>query len=284
MIIADTEDIRVYLDSNSARELADTEPYARYHQGVIENLVISPDNKKLYTTAQDGTIAEGDLTDPRHIKFIGPFNGPMQSISSIAFHPGGDFLVVGGNPSTVATWDLNQLNTAHIWHNQILNDAEITDVAYSRTLNLLAVGDDEGSIVFWNVSDPLNITERRKTSIGNPIRHLAFNPGDTALLILGDFASDTTNPRAYSRDLTRLDLSDNLPLFGTDTAEVFAAGNIYILAGETNHGTTSIFSWDISKQAIVRDTTLGSTECPFRDAAYTQNGSLVAVATCKVQL
>lgn len=286
LIIANTKYIRVFSYSNSARELADTEPYAKYHQGVIENLVISPDNKKLYTTAQDGIIAEWDLTDPRHIKFIRTFRGPMQNIGSIGLHPGGDFLAVGGNTGTVAIWDLNQRNAAHIWHNQILNDGEITDVAYSRTLNLLAVGDgdDEGSIVFWNVSDPLNITERRETSIGNPIRHLAFNPDDTALLILGDFTSDATNPRAYSRDLTRLDLSDNLPLFGTNTAEVFAVGNNYILAGETDHGTTSIFSWNVSKRAIIRNATLGSMECPFRDTVFTRNGSLVAAATCNVQL
>ena len=285
LIIADTKYIWVYFYSNTERELYDTEPYAKYHQGVIENLVISPDNQKLYTTAQDGTIAEWDMTDPRHIKFIGSFSGPMQSIGSIALHPGGDFLAVGGNNSTVAIWDLNQRNAAHIWHNQISNDAEITDVAYSQTLNLLAVGNNEGSIFLWDVADPLNITERRKTPIRNPIRHLAFNPSDTALLILGDYSSDAYNPTAFRLDLTRLDVSKNEYLFGTDTADVFAAGNNYLLAGEAGNGTTSIFGWDISKLPSTKDTTrLGSTECPFKDTAFTKIGNLVAVAACKVQL
>jgi WD40 repeat protein len=165
-----------------------------------------------------------------------------------------------------------------------VNDATITDVAYSPTRNLLAVGNNEGAVVFWDVADPSNIRQRRKTAIGNPIRHLAFDPGETRLLMMGDFASDSTNPRGFSRDLDRLDFNDNLPLFGTNSANVFVAGTDYLLGSETVGGVTRIFSWDVSRPTILRDDSLGTTECPFRDTANTQNGSLFAVAGCKVQL
>ena len=88
--------------------------------------------------------------------------------------------------------NLDGRETGHLWRNRILNDAIITDVAYSPTRNLLAVGNNEGAVEVWNVSDPSNIGQRRETSIGNPIRHLAFNPEETRLLLMGDFASDST--------------------------------------------------------------------------------------------
>lgn len=284
LIIADTKYIRVFLYSNSTRELADTIPYANVHQGAIENLVISSDNTKLYTTAQDGLIAEWDLTVPRDVKSIQTFRGRMNNIGSITFHPKRNFLAVGGSNSTVAIWNLDQLNTAHLWRSQILNDqAAITDVAYSPKLNLLALGDDKGGIVLWNVADSFSPNVRRPTSVRNPIRHIAFNPSDTALLILGGLTSDAYPPTAYRRDINRLDVSGNDYLFGTDTADIFAAGDNHIIAGESANRTTTLFHWDISRLAIIKDpNALGSTECPFRDTA--RNGSLVAVATCKVQL
>jgi WD40 repeat protein len=284
LIIADERAMRVFFYSNNGREFAGSYRYDQIHQGEIRNLVISPDNKTLYTTAANGVIATWDLTDPRHMRFLRTFEGTMQDINSVALHPEKNFLAVAGGPSTVSIWDLDRREAGHLWRSQILNDATITDVAYSPTRNLLAVGNNEGIVVFWDVADPSNIRQRRETSIGNPIRHLAFNPAETRLLMMGDFASDSTNPRGYSRELDRLDFSDNLPLFGTNSADVFAAGTQYVLGSERVGGVTRIFSWDVSRPAILRDDSLGTTECPFRDTANTQNGSLFAVAGCKVQL
>jgi WD40 repeat protein len=286
LIIADTKSIRVFTYSNNGRELNDTEPYASVHQSAIETLVISPDNQKLYTTAQDGTIAEWDLTDPRHIKFINKFAGPTQSIRSLAIHSGGNILAAGGNNSTVAIWDLARRNTASLWRNQIQlssSNLQITDIAYSPALNLLALGDSQGGISLRDVTDPSKIVQRRSTDIRNPIRHIAFSPDNTSLLFLGDYSNDSYNPTVFRRDLTRLALSENEYLFGTDTADIFAVGNNRVLAGEGRNGTHSILSWDISTVPVFKGTVpLSATECPFFDNA--RNGNLVAVATCQVQL
>jgi WD40 repeat protein len=285
LIIADTKFIRVFTYSNSERELNDTEPYASVHQGAIESLALSPDNTRLYTTAQDGAIVEWDLADPRHIRPLSqPLRGRMSDIDSLAYHPERNIIAAGGTGSTVAIWDLDRRNLAHLWLDQIPREAIIKDVAYSSALNLLAVGDDSGGVVFWDVTDPAAIKERRSTTIPNPVHQLAFSPDDTMLFILGDFSTSALNPQAFSRDVTRLEFSGNINLFGTDTAEVFAVGNHFVLGGETANGVTSIFSWDISRNDIVRDPALGSTDCPFQDTSYTQNGDLVAVATCNIQL
>jgi WD40 repeat protein len=284
LIIADQRAMRVFYYSNTGREFAGSYRYDQVHKSEIQNLFISPDNKILYTAAQNGVIAKWDLTDPRHMRFLQTFEGQMQNISSITLHSKRNFLAAAGGTSTVAIWNLDEQERGHLWRSQILNDANITDVTYSQKLNLLAVGNNEGAVVFWDVADPLNIKVRRKTSIGNPIRQLAFTPDETKLLMLGDFSSESKNPRAYSRDVTRLDFSDNLPLFGTNSADVFVAGNHYALGSETASGTTSILNVEIPKGTITRAASLGSTKCPFWDTANTQNGTLFAVATCKVQL
>lgn len=285
LLVADKRFIRVFFLLNDDREFAGAFSYAAVHQGVIEKMILSPDSKKLYTTAQDGMIAEWDLTDPRHMKFIRKFGGPLNRLSSMAFHPGGDFIAVGDNNSSIGIWNLPQQEMAHIWDSQILNGANITDVAYSPKWNFLAVGNDKGEIVLQDISDLFDIKERRTTSIRNPIRHIAFNPAETALLFLGDFTSDAFEPAGYRRDLDRLEYNTNEFLFGTNTAEIFAAGDTYILAGDSDHGKISIFHWDISKLDIIKGSgPIRPNECPFRDVAFARNGSLAAVATCNVQL
>jgi WD40 repeat protein len=286
LIMADKASIWVYFYfSTGDRQKADAPLYHQVHQGLIKNMVISPDGKKLYTTAQDGIIAIWSLDDPRHVEFIDKFDvRSMQSINSIATHPDGDILAVADD-NTIALWSLNGRESAPLWRSQITKDqADITDIAYSPKLNLLAVGDHAGVLNLWNVQDPSHRNVRRHTSIKNPIHSLAFYPDDTELWFLGDFASDATNPRVYSRDLTRLDVSENKNPFGTYTADVFAVGKNYILAGEDDHGKIYIVGWDISRDALNRDPSLGRAECPFKDTTYTHEGSLVAVASCTVQL
>jgi WD40 repeat protein len=285
LILADKEAIRVFFYSNNEREFAGAFRYDDIHQGAIENLVISPNDKYLYTTAQDGQIAEWDLSDANHLNYIRTFGGPMKGINSMAFHPGGDFLVVSGNNSDLAIWDLRKKHIAQSWRDQLSNDSEITDVAYSPKLNFLALGDGEGSIVIWDVSNPSDITKALETAVRNPIRHIAFNPSETTLFVLGGYTNDAYRPAAFKRDLTQPWISDNPYLFGTDTDAFFVAGNDHVLAGEASTTGVTIFHWDISKLSIHKDTRpLGSSRCPSWDAAFTRNASLIAIATCNVQL
>jgi WD40 repeat protein len=286
LIVANKEFIRVFFyDDIGDREQAGAFAYKKAHQGMIKNMVISPDGKRLYTSAQDGVIAEWDLEDPRHMEYIRSFQGPMESIKSIASHPGGDVLALAGN-NTIALWSLAGRENAHLWRSRIPKDkADITEIAYSPKLRLLAVGDDEGGANIWNVEDPSQPVLKRINSIKNPIRSLAFNPDETELWFLGDFANDASWPSVFSRDLTRLDVSDNIPVFVTNTANVFAVGKNYVLAGEDDHGKISILGLDVpNRWALEREPSLGLAECPFKDTAYSRGGSLVAVASCKVQL
>jgi WD40 repeat protein len=286
LIIADQKAIRVFSYSNEGREFAGAFRYDQAHAGAIESMIISPDQHRLYTSAQDGMIAEWDLTDPRHMRFIRTFGGLMRNIGSMAFHPQGDFLAVGGNEGRIAMWNLAQSNLSALWQSQILDGSEITDIAYSPKLNLLALSDQAGSIALWDVSNPLSLTEKPRKSIPAPVRHLVFNPDETVLSYIGDWSENGSGPTAYIRDLSRLDYSDSVRLFETNTPNVFAVGNRYLLAGEITDGITSILQMDLSRINVTRELTRPgiTAECPFNDSTFTQNGSLAAIATCQVQL
>ena len=292
LMIADKKYISIFSYSNNGITPVSVLNYASYNLGIVSNMVINPDNSRFYTTAQDGMIVEWDLSDPDNIEFIRMFNGLLNRVGSIAFYPDSqrNVLVVGGNgsESTITVWDWNlaQKNISTMWNGNILNDSDITSISYSPTLNILAQGDNAGSIVLWDVSNPLAITPMPPKSIANPgpIRHIVFNPSENALLFLRDW-SNGYSPTVYIRDLTNPDYSNYQELFQTNTPDIFVAGNEYVLGGELVNGITSIFQMDVSKARIVREIkTIGSTECPFKDTTFTQDSNLAAIATCKVQL
>jgi FOG: WD40 repeat len=286
LIIADKKVLRIFFLSNSGREFAGAYSYDKIHQGEIESLAISPDQHRLYTSAQDGSVAEWDMTDPRHMKYLRRFNGPMRNIVDMAFHPAGNVLAMGNNEARIAIWNLAKHDLAPIWQNEISDTSEITDIAYSPKLNLLAVGDAAGFVALWDVSDPLALTEKPKKSISTTIRHIVFNPSETALSFVGDWSENGEGPTVYIRDLQRLEYSDVTRLFQTNTPDVFAVSDHYLLGGEVTNGITSIFQMDLSKINVNREIKrVGATaECPFRDTAFARNGSLAAIAACNVQL
>ncbi len=285
LLIADKKLIRVFFYSNNEREFAGAFPYAQVHHSVLGNMVISPDNQKLYTTAQDGIIGEWDLTDPRHLKLVRTFSAPIDHISSITFDSAGEFLAVGGTDSKIALLNILQQNIAPMWQDQIASRPEITAIDYSPKLNLLAVGDINGSIVLWDISDPAAKQERRRTPISVPIRHIVFGPDEATLFYFGDWFSDKHGPTVYTRDLTRLAYSDNIPFINTNTADIFAVGNQYILAGELINNKLSIYWRKIISMREAGDPQLvSSNACPFKDTAFTHNGNLAAIVACTLQL
>lgn len=287
LLIAEEESIRVFSYSGGERRFIDVVPYLGVQQSQIENMVVSPDNLRFIATTRDGRIMKWDLEHPDSVKVIKTFDGLTYQISSIAFHPSSksNLLAVGGDDSTITIWDITQ-DYSSMMRNQILNDTEITDIAYGPKLNLLALGGDQG-IDLWDISDPFLLDKIRSTIlVRNPIRSLAFNPSETALLFLGDYTTDVYRPAVYRRDLMRLDYSENEYLFGTNTVAVFVVGNKYVLAGEIINGKTSIFQMDLSRINVARETVPLdlAANCPFKDTAFARNGDLAAVATCTVQL
>lgn len=285
LIIADKKFIRVFFYSNNGREFAGAFRYDQVHQGLIKNMIISPDGKKLYSTAQDGLIAEWDLADPRHMKLIRTFTGPTDNINSIAFHITGNILAVGGTDSKIVLWNMLQQHLEPMWENLIVSRTEIGAITYGPNSNLLVIGDNKGSIILWDISNPLVKQEKWRTPISGPVRHIVFDPSETTLFYFGDWAGDKVGPTVYTRDLTRMEYSENLPIFNTNTADIFAVGNHYILAGEETNNKISIYHRQIiSMREAGEPQYVGSSACPFKDTAFTPNGYLAAIVACTLQI
>jgi WD40 repeat protein len=103
-------------------------------------------------------------------------------------------------------------------------------IFYSATLSkleLLAVGEADGDIILWDISDPVAPIKSREISLKKPIAHIAFSPNETSLLFLGDYFG-YYSPTGYMRDLTRPEYSENRSLFELNTTDIFIGGNNYI--------------------------------------------------------
>lgn len=285
LIIADKKSIRIFFYSNTGREFAGSFRYDKVHQEEIKTMAISPDGKKLYSSTQDGLIAEWDLADPRHMELIRTFVGPTGHISSIAFHKTGNILAVGGDDSKIVLWNIIRQNIDPMWQDLLVSRPEIGAITYNPKSNLLAIGDVKGSIILWDISNPLAKKEKWRTPISSPVRHIVFGPNETTLFYFGDWSEGKVGPTVYTRDLTRMDYSENLPIFNTNTADIFAVGNHYILAGEGANNKISIYYRQIINMRSVGEPHLvGFSTCPFKNTAFTQNGNLAAIVACTLQL
>ena len=284
LAVAGSQTIDIYYNFLNGFKLINSVSYAGVHRGLIESMSFSPSNARLFTAGQDGTVAEWDVMDPYRAKLIKVEAGHTNRVLSTAFHPSGNFIASGGNDSRVVFWDIRQETVPSIWQSRILSDAPITDLAYSPKTELLAIGNQSGKIKLWDLATPDSPSVRRSISIRGPAVSVAFNPDETELFFIGDFIA-SYNPTAYVRDITRLDYSQDRPIFETNTTEIFAPGNGYLLAGEISDGTLNVFQWRVAKEGITRAArAVVQNSCPFKDAVFARNGTLAAVAACTLQL
>lgn len=284
LAVAGTRTIDLSYNLKNGSQWIATVPYSNVHRGLVESMSFSPSGARLFTAGQDGTLAEWDITSPSRIKLVKVYSGHTNRVTSATFHPAGNIIASGGEDSRIVFWDIRRETVPSIWQGQIASDAEITDIAYSLKTGLLAVGDQSGRIAFWDLSNPNAPAFRRNLAVINPIATIAFNPAETDLFFMGGKIGNY-RPTAYSRDITRLEYSENLTLLETNTTAMFVSGNEYILAGEIANGQIDLYRWPMTKEGITREhSPVIADACPFNDAVFARDGSLAAVAACTLQL
>ena len=227
-------------------------------------------------------IVEWDIADPYRVKFIKTYSGHTSRVSSAAFHPSGKVIISGGDDSKLVSWNIDSEPIPTIWHSNIWTTSPITDIAYAPNKNLLAVGEESGFVVLWDITDPAHPSARYRHFIKVPIAQLAFSPDETAFM----FMSAPTNaysPTGYlMQDLEYF--LDPRKIFELNTADILIGTGSYVLAGEIGDSTLKIFQWDVEGRVTREHDPMLIDACPFRDYAYAGSSALVAVATCDLQL
>ncbi len=281
VVVASKQMLNIYYGFNNGFSLIDSVDYSQIHRGLVSSMVINSNNSTLLTAGQDGLIVEWDISNPRATRVIKVYNGHTNRINDIGLHPSGRFLASSGDDSKAIIWDISQEAVRPIWQSRVLNNAIITDVAYSSNLNLLALGNNDGEIVLWDLADPTIPRIRDTISIRNPIDKIEFSPDDDKLLYLGGFVY-SYNPSGY---IFNIPMRSTRHILESNTTDVFAVGNDYILMGEVGDGTIKVFQWDISGENISREfRPVASGACPYKDTVFAPDGNFVAIATCKLQI
>ena len=120
----------------------------RSHTDWVEALAFSPDSKWLATGSRDHTVRLWDLQDPTRIPRI--FHGHERSISNVLFSSDGRWVASDGEVPRL--WSLVGNTQEPLMLTGHQNAVEA--VAFSPNGKQLATGDNENSILLWNLETP----------------------------------------------------------------------------------------------------------------------------------
>jgi WD40 repeat protein len=282
VIVADTQTIDIYDGFHQGFMLIDKFGYSQYHNGPITSMVVNQSSTRLFTAGLDGIIIEWDISDPHGgMHFVSYHRGHTNRVNSMAFHPAVSLLASGGNDSRVAIRNVTPGISA-IWQNKIITSSEFTDVSFGFNSNLLVLGDSQGNVILWDVSNPLSLEVIRTITIReDPVARVGVSPDENIVVYIGK-NSFQLNPRGY---MLNREKGTTRGIFEVNTTDVFAVGNKYIIAGEIGNGTLNIFRWDISKNDIRRENRPAGTDgCEYKDTSFAQSNTLAAIATCNIEI
>ena len=109
---------------------------------------VSPDGRTWARGTTDGTIELWDITGAPVLRAT--LRGHTGQLTSLQFAPKGAVLASGSADHSVRLWNLAQ-NTQYA---VLSGSSLVRSTAYSPDATTLAVGDDEGTIGLWDVTDP----------------------------------------------------------------------------------------------------------------------------------
>jgi WD40 repeat protein len=172
------------------------------HKAPVLSLAFSPDGKVLASGSDDKTVR---LWDVRTHRLVGaPLTGLSDSVTSVAFSPDGENLAWADAGGHIYFLNLRKARAVCRVHAVIVDEClagldlpqghsfkaggSKSSVAFSPDGQMLASGDNDGSIILWNVE-----TGRK---IGNPlirgfVTSVAFSPA-AQILVLASAEYDGT--------------------------------------------------------------------------------------------
>jgi WD40 repeat protein len=151
-----------------------TEPllHMEGHEGTINSVVISGDNRFMVSGSSDCTIRLYGFEDSQ----LTTLNGHESSVNSVAVSPDNRSIISGSDDCTVLVWDISEDSRQHVTSN---HEGRVTTIAFSPTGQIVATGFHDGMIRMWNIATGT----QQRTMIGHKcsIHSVAFSPDGTSI-------------------------------------------------------------------------------------------------------
>jgi WD40 repeat protein len=153
------------------------------HQGLIRDMVWSPDGTKIITAGDDGTVRVWDASTGTSLSVI-QVGTP---VTSLAYSSNGQFIAVGLAQSDGRVLLLDGTSYVLVSEYQVTS-AGISSLAFSPDNTMLLVGGADNIFAVWNTQNDQPITT---LSVADTIRHVSFSPD-------GSFITVATNKPSVS--------------------------------------------------------------------------------------
>lgn len=148
------------------------------HQGLIRDMVWSPDATRIVTAGDDGTVRVWDANTGASLSVI----DVGTPVTSLAISPNGQFIAVGMAESDGRVLLLDGVSYAQVSEYQVTS-AGISSLAFSSDTTMLIVGGADNIFAVWNTQNDQPLTT---LSVDDDIRHVSFSPDGSFIAVATD--------------------------------------------------------------------------------------------------
>jgi len=153
------------------------------HQGLIRDMVWSPDGNRIITGSDDGTIRVWDASTGTSLSVI-EVGVP---VTSLAYSTNGQFIAVGLGQEDGRVLLLDGTSYTQVSEYQVTS-AGISSLAFSPDNSMLVVGGADNIFTVWNTQNDQPLTT---LSLEDNIHHVSFSPDGSFISVATDKPSVT---------------------------------------------------------------------------------------------
>jgi serine/threonine protein kinase len=124
------------------------------HSSEVNAVAWSPDDKRLASGSDDGTVQVWDAADGNNAF---TYHGHSRGVDAVAWSPDGNRIASGSLDNTVQVWDAADGGHVYTYRGHASNVYGVDAVAWSPNGKRLASGSDDKTVQVWDATDGGNV-------------------------------------------------------------------------------------------------------------------------------